>query len=69
MSSISGRQVGRDRSALEVHLARPYGMRAMRARKRVKNDSSHAYELATCSLPLASQRCRCPMSAGTAGAY
>jgi len=30
----------------EVHLAHPYGMKAMRARKRVKTDSRDAYELA-----------------------
>lgn len=30
----------------EVHLAHPYGMKAMRARKRVKTDPRDAYELA-----------------------
>jgi transposase len=30
----------------EVHLAHPYGMKAMRKRKRVKTDSRDAYELA-----------------------
>ncbi len=30
----------------EVHLAHPYGMKAMRKRKRVKNDARDAYELA-----------------------
>jgi transposase len=30
----------------DVHLAHPYGMRAMRKRKRVKTDSRDAYELA-----------------------
>ena len=30
----------------EVHLAHPYGMKAMRKRKRVKNDPADAYELA-----------------------
>jgi transposase len=31
----------------EVHLAHPYGMKALRKRKRVKNDALDAYELAT----------------------
>ncbi len=31
---------------LEVHLAHPYGMKAMRKRKRVKTDARDAYELA-----------------------
>jgi transposase len=30
----------------EVHLAHPYGMKAMRKRRRVKNDARDAYELA-----------------------
>jgi transposase len=33
-------------AGFEVHLAHPYGMKAMRARKRVKTDQRDAYELA-----------------------
>jgi len=33
-------------AGFEVHLAHPYGMKAMRARKRVKTDSRDAFELA-----------------------
>jgi transposase len=33
-------------AGFEVHLAHPYGMKAMRSRRRVKNDQRDAYELA-----------------------
>lgn len=33
-------------AGFEVHLAHPYGMKAMRKRKRVKNDARDGYELA-----------------------